>query len=175
MNSAPRRSITLAFLVSVALLAGVNWYFLTRTIDVSPVRPTTPSVAAPPDAVTLMLDVDVLPSSVSEILERPLFEAGRKPLRRVEPVANEGDAASSGAAQPGALTLVGTMRWGNAHRALIRVASDPLARWISVGGTVDGWTLKGIERNSIVVERNSRRVEIPIVQKPASQSAVSAD
>lgn len=174
MNSAPRHSITLAFLVAVALLAGVNWYVLTRTIDVSPIRSTVPSVDTSPDAVRLM-DVDVLPSSVSEIVERPLFEDGRKPLQSAEPVAIDIDEANSRAAEPGVLTLVGTMQWGNAHRALIRVASDPLARWISVGGTIEGWTLKGIEKNSIVVERNSRTVEIPIVLKPAAQRAGSVD
>lgn len=174
MNSAPRHSITLAFLVAVALLAGVNWYFLTRTIDVSPVRVSTPPVDTLPDAVKLK-DVEVLPSSVAEILERPLFEAGRKPLQSVEPVASERDEANSGVTEPGVLTLVGTMQWGNAHRALIRVASDPLARWISVGGTIEGWTLKGIEKNSIVVERNSRTVEIPLVLKSAAQGAGSVD
>ncbi len=173
MNSALRRAVTIGFAVAIALLIGANAYVLTRDIDTSPVRGATPNGASPSGAATVISDADISPSSVAESLERPLFNAGRRPAPL--PVSASQDADKTTVSQPDALTFVGTMRWGSSHLALIRAASDPLARWISIGGTVDGWTLKGIERDFIVVKRASREVQIPILQKQAPQSAGTAD
>jgi hypothetical protein len=162
--------------LAAALLAGVNFYQLTRAIDTSPIHGATPPTDAGSDVATVLADTEISPNAVSEILERPLFNAGRRPLPDAASAPQQVDNRDSGAHSPSdALALVGTMRWGNTHFALIRVASEPLARWVRVGGTVDGWTLKGIERDFIVIERAAREVQIPIVAKSASQSARTDD
>lgn len=175
MNSSVRRITRIALILAAALLAGANWYQLTRKIDTSPLRAATSQGDAGSNVATALADTVISPDDVSEILERPLFNAGRRPPQSAphSDDADNRDAATKIQSAP--LTLVGTMRWGNAHLALIRVASEPLARWIDVGGKIEGWTLKGIERDFVVVERASREVQIPIVSKSASQATRTED
>jgi len=158
-----KRALTLLVALGVAAMTVANWYLFTREIDKSPIRSATPQLAPDPDMGAHAAGFEIPPDSVSQILERPIFNAGRRPSPQTADAAVADDA--QGTTRFEALTFVGTMRWSNTHLALIRVASDPLARWVRVGGSVDGWTLKGIERDFIVVERDSRRLEVPIVQK----------
>ncbi|MGE0022396.1 MAG: hypothetical protein AB7S70_02055 [Hyphomicrobium sp.] len=158
-----KRALTMILALGVAAMVGVNSYLFMREIDMSPIRSAAAPAAPGPDGAEQFAGFEIPPDAVSHILARPLFNPGRRPIAQTAGAAAADDAR--GEARFEALTFVGTMRWSNTHMALIRVASEPVARWIRVGGSVDGWTLKGIERDFIVVERASRRLEIPIVQK----------
>jgi hypothetical protein len=176
MNSALRRFITAGFLIAIAIPAVATWYQLTRHIDTSPIHSATPSGTETAGATANFSDIAISTDATAEILERPLFNMGRRPTPRATSSPHGPDNEKNDTqSEPDALTLIGIMRWGNTHRALIRTGSDPLARWVNVGGPVDGWTLKGIERDFIVVERASREVQIPIITSPAPDTASTQD
>jgi hypothetical protein len=176
VNPSGRRITRIALILAAALLAGANWYQLTRQIDTSPIRATMSQGHAGSNVPTALADTVISPGDVSEILERPLFNVGRRPHPQTASRSDDADNRDTATQiQSAPLTLVGTMRWGNAHLALIRVASEPIARWIDVGGKIEGWTLKGIEKDFVVVERASREVQIPIVSRPGSQAARTED
>lgn len=173
MTSGLRSTVTTSLFLAVALLAVATWHEATKHIDISPIRPPTPPGGVPSGATTVISETIVLPEAAAELRNRPLFNEGRRPLPQAATSAQVEDKDNGPQTQSGDLTVVGTLRWGNRHLALIRAASDPLARWISVGGNVNGWILRGIEADFIVVERASRKVQLPIVSKdqPTSESA----
>lgn len=170
MNASLHRIIVGALLLAAALLATINWALITRPVDTSPIRAALPqSIETRP---TLALtDTEISPQAVAEILARPLFNAERRPLTDAasdpEAVADRGQDSQI---QSAPLTLVGTLRRGNTHLALIRVESEPLARWVDVGGNIDGWTLKQIDRDFIAVERAGRTFQIPIISRAEPQN-----
>ena len=167
MGTAARRVLIGALLSGVAVLAYVNWGLLSTGIDISPMTPRTPIEAATDQTA----DTNATPvaplttkDALAETLDRPLFNRTRKPDAR-EPESSE-TITSAPEDGPNALKLVGMMQWGSNRRALIRVSGEPYARWFDVGGDVDGWKLKAIERDFVVVEQDVRRREIRLAVKP---------
>jgi hypothetical protein len=174
VTSRLHRVLMTVLILLAAVLVVVNGYQLLKAIDTTPISEIKPDAQAQPEPPPDWAAPTLTSESVSETLRRPLFSAGRRPSEGPvsAPSSTEGQQAKP---DVNSLTFVGTMRWGNAHKALVRVASEPFARWIIVGESIVGWKLKAIERDFIVVEHRSSEVKIPIVPNSSPPAASAQD
>lgn len=145
---------------TVAGLAGANWAALNQDIDTSALRAASglaseTRTASPPPRVRLAL------TALHETIERPLFNASRRPVPPppVQEAASpppEPAAEAEAAAPPPALPevkLLGTLRYGaKKTRALVQVANAPAAGWVDLGADIGGWRLREIARDYVVLE-----------------------
>lgn len=104
-----------------------------------------PAVAAPPV---------VAAADRNEIITRPLFWVGRRPLEAVNVVA-EPDGKGGGAAELDKVTLVGVFGGGDTAGVIVLV--DGKKRRILLDEELDGWILKSIEGGKGVFARGPRR------------------
>jgi len=143
-----------------AVLALLNWHLYTTPLDVSPLAPDT-RTAESKEAKELELStpLDDKPLIVfEETVQRPLFNADRKPIPRSKEVAEA-------PAQPlvTGMQLVGIVKSGAAPgRALIRFPGEPMGKWVPEGETVNGWHLTSVKAVSVVLEGNGRSQELKL-------------
>lgn len=161
-----------AALASVALA----WTAAGLDIDVSAVPPAplagTAAVAA--TTVPVAPSQPVVPRPIGAYgttLERPLFEATRRPPPdEAQPAAEPVASASEPALAPADdLRIVGIMRprkGSSSARVLVRSA-DAQAIWVEAGASVGGWTVSAIGDRTITIEGRGQRREISLFQPPA--------
>ncbi len=168
MGNPVRKTLIGALAAGAIALAYMNWHLATTSVDVSPLAVSVPATSEA-DALKEEELAPLAPLTskdrLAETLERPLFNATRRPDPEV-PETPDLAAPASDATAFGNLKLVGLMQWGANQRALIRVSGEPYARWVELGGDVNGWKLRAIENNSVVVEQDDRRHEIKLVARP---------
>ena len=178
-SAAPGRSAATIFwgLAAVASAALV-WGAVGLEIDVRAIAPERVAEAPPaPDAASAP-SRPVVPrplSTYAETLDRPLFEASRRP----PPETSEPDAksastgADSGRAPPEELRIVGIMRprqGAAGARVLVRSSEAPQAIWVETGSSIAGWTVSAIGDRTITVEGGGERREISLFQSPQSSA-----
>jgi type II secretory pathway component PulC len=145
-------------LSAIAVLSLANWHLYTTPIDVSPLAPPSRSSAST-EAKDLELStpLDNKPSIVFEqTVQRPLFNADRKPIERSKQAVEAPVAALNTGMQ-----LVGIVKSAGAPgRALIRFAGEPTGKWVPEGETVNGWRLTTVKTVSVVLEGNGQTQEL---------------
>ncbi len=142
-------------LLLVGAFAYADWRVYWATIDISPLasieRPQTEPSGSPEfPAATLPHRTEAMfPQTVA----RPLFHPDRKPIERAKPAAIEAPPPPPAPPPPlDKLQLVGVMRTGvNQYRALIRSSVDAPGEWLAVGDQIQGWLLRAIETDSVVL------------------------
>ena len=102
---------------------------------------------------------------------RPLFMADRRPWQAPRPplakpasppkLPNE-PVADAPPAQPPDIRLLGVQATPDGVSALITSASEATPRWVSRGEEVGGWTISGIEKSGISVERGEHSEAISL-------------
>jgi hypothetical protein len=147
---------------AVAALLLVNIYLFATPIDTSAIK----SLAGPAireradDTLATPLD-GRSPETFAEIVQRPLFNSSRKPIDRARPRMAEAPQAS--VAAPPDLRLVGVAKSRTTPgRALLRVADEPVGRWIAEGESVNGWTLRSVRERGVVLEFGGRVHELTL-------------
>jgi hypothetical protein len=174
-----RQGLRLLIAVLVAAAAGLGLLVMRATdmpIDVAPVRPQ-PSAGPASDQPTpdAALNTPASIGDFAETLARPLFNPTRRPLPppAKKPATEAPPPAAQAHASPNNLRLVGMMvRRGSAKRALIRSADQSIASWVEVGADVDGWRVRDIEPDRVVVERGGDTAELMLyTHKPAESGA----
>ena len=157
----------------VAVLGAVNWHMLHGAVDISPIAPKPGHAGAPPpSSVDLATPLDKKAAAqFGQVVERPLFNPGRKPVKRETAAATDPDTP------PGDLRLIGVMRAGDQPpRALIRTANAQTGKWIGEGEEFDGWTLRKISARSIVIESGGRSHELGLAMpRRTSEDAPSPE
>jgi len=157
----PRTTLLVGLGALVAVLAAVNIYVARSPVDTTPVTGagSAPASAGKTANAALKTPLDTRPiGSFSETVNRPIFNAGRKPVDRQQ-------VAAAPAAGPEDLRLVGILQTAaGAKRALIRTGGDAKGQWIVEGGAVSGWTVKSIGQRSVVVMNGGRDYEIAIAK-----------
>lgn len=115
--------------------------------------------------------------SFPETLARPLFSATRRPpeTRPPEPVADQQPQSEQPppppmqVTSPETLILKGIFIDDERRLALIQTPATPQGMWLAQGGTVEGWTVGQIEKQSIAIEANGQRASLTLyVDKPAN-------
>jgi hypothetical protein len=115
--------------------------------------------------------------SYPETLARPLFSPTRKPPepRPPEPVADQQPMPPEQPPQPIQVTSPDTLILkgifiDDGHRlALVQTPAAPQGVWLAQGGTVEGWTVAQIEKQSIAIEANGQSASLTLyVDKPAN-------
>ncbi len=168
MGTLAHRVLMTALLSGIAALVAVNWQLLTTSIDISPkIENAANETEGPSSSANMIAPVAPLTTKdgLAETLDRPVFNPSRRP-DVVEP-SDPAAASTSPESDNSTLKLVGMMQWGANRRALIRVSGEPYARWVEIGGHVNGWKLRAIEGDFVVVEQNDRRQQIKLAIKQA--------
>ena len=92
-------------------------------------------------------------------MQRPLFNADRKPIERNKEAA---EAPAAVALETG-MQLVGIVKSADTPgRALIRFAGEPMGKWVPEGETVNGWQLAAVKTSSVVLEGNGHTQELKL-------------
>ena len=149
-----------ALLGALAILGLVNWHLYSTQVDISPLAPTARTgEAKEAKDVDLSTPLDDKPLIVfEETLQRPLFNANRKPIER-----KEAAEAPVAVALATGMQLVGIVKSADAPgRALIRFAGEPMGKWVPEGETVNGWHLAAVKTSSVVLEGNGQTQELKL-------------
>ena len=176
------RSASAFFLTAaLATLGYANWMAATSAIETAPIA--VAANASDPDVARLDDRPATAPAlaQLNETLARPLFSATRRPkileqVSAADPVIAPPPAKTETVQPPAKLRLLGTMRIGTAaQRALIeregQAESSTRARWVAVGGDVDGWRVTAIGRDSVEVETAGERTTLKLY--PAKRTAAA--
>jgi hypothetical protein len=150
-----------ALLGALAILGLANWHLYSTQVDISPLAPAArPSEGKEAKDIDLATPLDDKPLIVfEETVQRPLFNADRKPIERNKEVA---EAPAAVALQTG-MQLVGIVKSADAPgRALIRFAGEPMGKWVPEGETVNGWHLAAVKTSSVVLEGNGQTQELKL-------------
>lgn len=173
-----RSAVTVAWGLMAAASAALVWAAARLHIDVGPIAPDR----VVPEATTFRagnvpsaLPPPVVPQPIDAYratLERPLFEATRRP--RPAPDAPPAEAADAREVLAEELRIVGIMRprkGSSTARVLVRSADAPQGVWVEEGASIAGWTVSQIGDRTIKVEAGRQRREIslfPTVAKSAN-------
>lgn len=115
----------------------------------APLRPGTPSARLPPLA------------RYAEVVRRPLFSRTRRPA----PV---NAAETLGAA--GDFVLVGVVIDGSRREALIRHGRPGVLARLAVGQSVEGWTLRSVVSDRVVLAHGATRHELSLKDHPSART-----
>lgn len=165
---------TVAWGLAAAASAALVWTAAGLEFDVRAVAPG--SAAGDAASVPAAPSQPIVPRPIGAYggtLERPLFEATRRPppekeLSDARPAAPSADAGRLPAEE---LRIVGIMRprkGSSGARVLVRSADAPQAIWVETGSSIAGWTVSAIGDRTITVEGGGQRREISLFQSPAS-------
>jgi hypothetical protein len=152
-----QRVVRPLFIVWVALAGGL--YVEANELMVAPVPSVSISGDSPDrghDPTFAMPPLD----SFAEVVSRPLFMPSRRP-----PVA----AAMSD--RPSDITLIGTIISASDRRALLGHGIPQTIEHVALGQNIDGWTVKSIDPERVVLAQEQREIE---VKASAKQQPIGA-
>jgi type II secretory pathway component PulC len=156
------RGMLLPLAIVCAVLASVVGAELTMAGD-EPSRLAVAPAAATADPSIARQAVALPPlGTFPEVTQRPLFSENRLPAA-VE-TTQSGDAS-------GPLALAGTVISNNVHSALFAVGNPPVLTRFKEGQTVDGWSIRAIERNRVVLRRGAEEREVKFHDNAAAAPA----
>ena len=114
--------------------------------------------AAPPPMASAAAFAFAMPAleSLAATRDRPLFSPSRRPPG---PDAGEAGAPAGDAAN---LVLLGTLTAPGGGRALLRLPDGQTGAWLGVGDTAGGWRVVSIDKDSVEVEADGRRLELTL-------------
>ncbi len=150
------RRIELLVLAMVVLLLLLLLYAATRLMGVTPPDAITPAA----DSLVTRVPLAHASASVEErqaILNRPLFWPSRRPVDD-EIVVNE---ATSEKNRPlDGVKLVGLFGGGDSAGIIARVEEQD--RRVTLGGEVNGWTLKSVGQDGALFESGAEQKRLPL-------------
>ncbi len=171
--------------LAAAASAVLVWAAAGLEIDIQAVAPDggARGVASEAAGVRIAPVQPIAPLSIgayAATLERPLFEATRRPRPDApqpdaQPEAQSVDAALTPAEE---LRIVGIMRarkGSSSARVLVRAADAQQAIWVEAGASIGGWTVSAIGDRTITVEGGGQRREISLFQTPVPSPASAAN
>jgi hypothetical protein len=115
-----------------------------------PARPQTNNgtTVTHPGAIPVLPAASAAPSAYDPVTARPLFLATRKPPKAAP--AKPVDYNAAPAAAP--FSLIGVVAIGGKNLATVRRKSDLEATTLTVGQTIDGWTVTNIAGNAVFMQ-----------------------
>jgi hypothetical protein len=159
--------------VALAGLGYANWHALAEPVDTSPVVvEATIANAAGDEHATLIEPKQLALADLAETLTRPLFYAGRRPISKINnslavaaaPVQISEPAKPDVFSPPIAnLRLIGILSDDqSSQQVLIQSETGSPATWQRVGAEVDGWRVKEIAAEHVVVEASGKRAVLKL-------------
>lgn len=166
-----RRGIlgTMMWAALVAALGFANWQAAVYPIEIGAIAaPGGPATTAPAsfENPAKIGKNEVSIAGLMQTLERPLFNADRRPRTPEVAIVKAPDAPAAPpppapATPPVQLHLIGMMRNGSSKaRALIRIENAPTAAWIDLGAEIGGWRLSEINAGYVIVEGSGQRLQL---------------
>ena len=172
----PRGSMGIVALAAiVAALLVLNWYLLVSPVDTSPIAPAANPANRERGGSNLTTPLDGKPASAfSEFVQRPLFNSNRRPVDRPKPEVLSAPTTPAGRFVD--LRLVGVSKSASTPgRALLRFAGEQAGHWITEGETVNGWKLRSVSEQSVVVESGgiSHELLLWVIPRPPDDEQAS--
>jgi len=157
-----------ALLALAAVCGGLAFVVYTELAASDP--PAAPSVgttALPPAPAPAPVFTMPPPQSYAAVSERPLFSPSRRP-----PTAAATPAAAS---EISALSLTGIIISGDERIALVASGEPATVSRLKEGQTLGGWTVRSIQQDRVVLERDATQQELKLTEKarPAPPGAPS--
>lgn len=149
--------------------ATVSWLLVSDLLalgGIGPIPPVQEASQAPADPARVQESepgwVERALEDFSEILERPVFTASRRPPERREQAGEP--------AQPLSVVISGILITPESRMALMSPVKDQKARRLRVGDTIQGWRVVGIEQRRVIIRRGSvERVLDLRIEAPAPE------
>jgi len=161
-------------MVGLAGLCGVLALAIAAELLPAAGTTTPPSSSPPPPLADLDPSQQFVPTAMSALTARPLYNASRRPSPP-EPVASVAAAPAPVAPPPAPatqLTLIGIVRSPTASVALIKIGNSPATLRLTEGATVDRWTIRRIGADRVTLESGGVEQELGF-QKASSRSGHS--
>ena len=119
-----------------------------------------------PSGVASSVDplADLRPETLHDTVQRPLFEKNRRPVEPPRKIAAAPVSAVQRPPEPPALTLVGVVKSEGRTIALIKRQSGQNLR-AEEGDSIDGWTVKQIDVQGVVLSHGDRDMALQIFRK----------
>jgi hypothetical protein len=170
-----RRIELVALLLGLLLCLQLAWGAL-RLFTLAapgPVAPAADSLQVP----AVVGPVLVAAAGRNEIISRPLFWSGRRPVDTVAALADPGSKAGSLPGELSGVKLLGV--FGSGKQAGVIALVQDQKRRILLGDTVEGWTLESITPHTLVVSNGERSETLALQQgavsaRPARAPAAAA-
>jgi type II secretory pathway component PulC len=137
----------------------IDWTAFNKPADDEPPPPNT-STDLPEPLPAAEIDVE----KFRVILDRPLFNATRRPPDGDATVVVNNEPIPTSKAAAGAVNLLGIVIIADNRRALMRFGPDN-TRLVSKGENIDGWELKEIEESAVRIARSGREQRIELLRK----------
>jgi hypothetical protein len=153
------RMQTACLLVLCAVVAGLalgNWWVL--QLDPAPApaeRVVLASATAIPVSLARPNDDNSL-TDFDEVVRRPVFTASRRPFVQSAPAVRE----PARVLPPPDIRLIGVAIDSSRKQALLRTAQQPRGRWVGEGETIDGWLLRTVRADAVVVASGQQTHEL---------------
>lgn len=157
----------LAVAASAALWSASEHEIDTRPVAARAVSAGAVNVADKPAVLSTLKPL----SAFDETLARPVFEPSRRPRPKpeVNVAATEDNAPDAVPVSAEGLRFVGLMKTAKGEpRALLRSADQPQGAWVGKGGEISGWTVREVGERQVVLEAQSKRVEIKLYAAEAT-------
>jgi len=159
-------ALVLGLLLCLQLAYGA--FALVTLAAPEPVAPAADSLQVPP----VVAPAVVAAAGRNEILSRPLFWSGRRPVEQVKTLADAGSRAGS---LPGELSNVKLLGlFGSGKQAGVIALVQDQKRRILLGDTVEGWTIESITPFALVVSNGERSETLVLQQGTVTASSARA-
>jgi hypothetical protein len=142
----------------VAALAATNWWVL--QFDPAPAPAGGRIMLASAGTIPVTLSRPSEESALSEfdeIVRRPVFAASRRPFVPSAPTAVQPPAR---ALPPPDVRVIGISINAGKKQALLRSAQQPRGRWIGEGESIDGWVLRNVRADAVVIASGQQSHEL---------------
>jgi len=142
-------NVVLVYLLSVVFFQGNQ--LEETTFSSSPIKNEVASIPS------LLQDENF---DFSEVIERPLFNEERKPIELPD---HEKQAIIENS-DPTKFKLIGTVLLTGVSQALLQKNNLTIER-VELGDTVDGWELKSVEVDHIVIVKGEKNIQLDLQRK----------
>lgn len=151
----------------VAALGLVNWWVMELEPQPPLAGPGRARVDSPAAPLSSSRPVDHRPlSDFEEIVRRPLFTANRSPF--VPPESTQTVARPG--LRPPDIRLVGVAIDASKKQALLRTPQQPQGRWVEEGDSIDGWLLRGVRDDAVIVASGQQTYELRLYPAQGASS-----
>jgi hypothetical protein len=104
--------------------------------------------------------------SLHDTLGRPLFEKLRRPVEPPRKIETPAVVRLKTTASQSALTLVGVLKSGGVAVALLKHKATGQSLRAEEGDIIDGWTVKQIDFQRVVLAQGDREISLQLFRKP---------
>jgi type II secretory pathway component PulC len=161
---APLRTLAFPVLLCAGLAGGLVLEVAGSSSPSPPPAVTPPSRSAAPAEAATRFTLPPL-DSFAEVIERPLFSSSRRPSATDTPQSTD---------RPFSATLAGIVISKKSSSIIVAQGDPSVLKRFKQGDEVDGWSIRAIEPNRVVLERRGVEQQIKLGDAPGRSAGETA-